>query len=51
MSKKLDLGYGKFTLGETNCQSMLMTEEKNLVEMVDVGGEILAENQDIVLLD
>ena len=44
VSEKLDLGHSKFTLGETNCQPMLTTEEENLAEIVDVGGEILAEN-------
>ena len=45
MSKKLNLGHSKFTLGEANHQPMLTTEEKSLAEIVDVGGEILAENQ------
>ena len=44
MSKKLDLGHSKFTLGKANGKSMLTTEEKNFAEMVYVGGEILAED-------
>ena len=48
MAKKLDLGQIKLTLGEANCQSMLTTEKKNLVEIVDAGGEISAEIQYII---
>ena len=44
MLEKLDLGHSKFTLGEANRQPILMTEEKNLAKMVDVEGEILAED-------
>ena len=44
VSKKLDLGHSKFTLGEANGQPMLTTEEKNFTEMIYVGGEILAED-------
>ena len=51
VSEKLNLGYSKFTLGEANCQPLLTTEEKNLAEMVNVGGEILAENKDIVQVE
>ena len=43
MSKTNYLGHSKFTVGEANCQPMLATEEKNLVEIVDMGGEIPAE--------
>ena len=46
MSKKLDLGNSKFTLWETNHQPMLTTKEKNLPEMVNMGGEISAEDFD-----
>ena len=42
--EKLDIGHSKFTLGEANFQPMLTTEDKNLTEIVDVGGEIPAEN-------
>ena len=41
----------KFTLGETNSQPMLTTEEKNLAEMVNVGGEISVEDKEIVHVD
>ena len=44
VSKKLDLGHIKFSIGEANRQPMLTTEKKNLAEMVYVGGEILAED-------
>ena len=44
VSKKLDLGHSKFALGEANGQPMLTTEEKNFMEMIYVGGEILAED-------
>ena len=44
VSKKLNLGHSKFTLEEANHQPMLTIEEKNLAEMVDVEGEILAED-------
>ena len=44
VSEKLNLGHSKFTLGEANRQPRLSTEEKNLAEMVDVEGEILAED-------
>ena len=46
MPKKLDLGNSKFTLWETNHQPMLTTKEKNLPEMVNMGGEISAEDFD-----
>ena len=48
VSKKLNLGHSKFTLEEANHQPMLTIEEKNLTEIVDLGGEIPAENQYIV---
>ena len=51
MSEKLDLGHCNFTLGEANGQPMLTTQEKNFTEMVYVGGEILAEDKDIVHVD
>ena len=44
VSKKLNLGHHKYALGKANGQPMLTTEEKNLAEMVYVGGEILAED-------
>ena len=44
VSKKLNLGHSKFTLGEANCQPMLKTEKKNLAEMVNMEGEVLGED-------
>ena len=44
MSKKLDLGHSKFTLGKTNGQPMLTTKEEDFMEMVYERGEILAED-------
>ena len=44
VTKKLDLGHSKFTLGKANGQPMLTTEEEDFTEMVYVRGEILAED-------
>ena len=44
VSKKLNLGHSKFTLGKANGQPMLTTKEEDLTEMVYMRGEILAED-------
>ena len=51
MPKKLDLGDSKFTLGEANCESMIPAGTKDLSEVEDMGGELLAEDEDIIHLD
>ena len=51
MAKKLNLGDSKLTFWKPNCQAMLLTEDKNLLEMVHMRREILGEEKDIVHLD
>ena len=51
MPKKLDLGDSKFTLGEANCESMIPAGTKDLSEVEDMGGELLAEDEDIIHVD
>ena len=41
----------EFTLGEANGEAMHLAETKNLREVVNVGGEVLGEDQDIIQLD
>ena len=48
MSKKLNLGYSKFMLGQPDCQPMLPTEEKNLSEVVNMRGKNPAEDKNVV---
>ena len=40
VSKKLDLGNGEVALGQPDCQPMLLTEDKDLWEVVNVRGKI-----------
>ena len=48
MAKKLNLGNRKLTLGEANGEAMLPAVAEDLLEVVHVGGKILAEDKDII---
>ena len=41
MAKKLNLGDSKLAFRTTNCQAMLLSEDKNLSEMIHMRREIL----------
>ena len=42
--EELNLGHGEFTLGQANCQTLLPANEKNFSEVVDIGGQVPAED-------
>ena len=48
MTQKLYLKHGEFTLGQVNRQSMLTTEEEDLMKMIYVLLQTAAKHQDII---
>ena len=48
MAKKLNLGNRNLAIVEANGEAMLPAETEDLPEVVHVGGEILAEDEDII---
>ena len=50
MSKKLNLEDNKLTFGEANCEAVLPAEAEDLPEVVHVGGEILAKDENVINL-
>ena len=51
MAKKLNLGDSKLAFRKPNCQAMLPTEAKNLLEMIHMRREILGEDKDVIHVD
>ena len=51
MSKKLDLGECEFALGKPNCQAMLLTDDKNLLDVIHMRREILGEDKNVIHID
>ena len=51
MAKKLNLGDSKLAFLKPNCQVMLPTEDKNLLEMIHMRREILGEDKDVINVD
>ena len=51
MTKKLDLGNCKLTFWEANGEAMFPAETEDFMEVIHVGGEILAEDENIIHLD
>ena len=51
MPTELYLGNNKLTLGEANGGALLSAEAKNLSEVVHVGREVLAKDQNFIHVD
>ena len=48
---RTDLGDSKLTLGEANHETVLPPETKDLLEVVQVVGEILAKDENVINVD
>ena len=51
LAKKLNLGDSKFTLGEAYLETVLPAETEDLLEVVNVGGEVLAKDENVIDID
>ena len=51
MSQELNLGNCKLTFGEANGEATFTSDEEHSTEVVDVGGQILAEDENVVYVD
>ena len=51
MAKKLKLGDSKLAFWKPNCQAMLLSEDKNLPEVVHMRREVLGEDKDVIHSD
>ena len=51
MAKKHNLGDSKLTLRKAKCETMLPAETEDFTEVVYMGGEILAEDENLVNVD
>ena len=48
MAKELDIRNSKLALRQANSQTILTTAEKNFPEILDMRGEVSAEDEDVV---
>ena len=48
VSKQLDLGHSKLTIGQSHHLTMIPENEKNFTEVVNVGRQVPAEDKNVV---
>ena len=48
MAKELDIRNSKLAFGQANSQTILTTGEKNFPEILNMRGEVSAEDEDVV---
>ena len=51
MTKKLYLGISKLAFGEANGEAMFPVETEDLSEVIHLGGQIFAEDENIIQVD